>query len=63
MRKEQFNKRSSCRFKQFNRHGYSLFAALGKEVLIGVLSVSTLSYAKADGISIRPDLGEDTLSH
>lgn len=63
MRKEQFNKRTSLRFKQFRRKGYSLFAALGKEVLIGVLSVSTLTYAKANSISVRQDLGEDTLSH
>ena len=63
MRKEQFNKRSSLRFKQFRRKGYSLFAALGKEVLIGVLSVSTLTYAKANGVSVRLELGEDTLSH
>ena len=61
MRKEQFNKRTSLRFTQFSRQGYSLFAALGKEVLIGVLSVSTLTYAKADGISIRQDLAVDTL--
>ena len=41
-------------FKQFGRKGYSLFACLGREVLIGTLSVATLTYAKADGISIEP---------
>ena len=51
MVKEQFNKRNPLWFKHFNRKGYSLFAALGKEVLISVLSVSTLTYAKAAGVS------------
>ena len=37
MKKQLFNKRSALVFKQFNRKGYSLFAALGKEVLIGVV--------------------------
>lgn len=32
-------------FHQFNRKGWSLFAALGKEVRIGVLSVATLGTA------------------
>ena len=41
-------------FKQFGRKGYSLFACLGREVLIGTLSVATLTYAKADGISVEP---------
>lgn len=39
MKKTLFNQRSAIVFKHFNRKGYSLFAALGKEVLIGVLSV------------------------
>ena len=39
-------------FRQFQRKGYSLFACLGREVVISVLSVATLSSAKADGISI-----------
>ena len=54
MKKTLFNQRSAIVFKHFNRKGYSLFAALGKEVLIGVLSVSTLTYAKADGIATKP---------
>ena len=62
MVKEQFNKRNPLWFKHFNRKGYSLFAALGKEVLISVLSVSTLTYAKADGVSVRRNLPNDLLT-
>lgn len=54
MQKTIFNKRTPMTFKQFGRKGYSLFACLGREVLIGTLSVATLTYAKADGISIEP---------
>lgn len=39
-------------FRRFGRKGYSLFAALGKEVKIGVLTVATLSTA-------APCLGAD----
>ena len=63
MKSFSFNKREPLRFKHFSRKGYSLFAALGREVIVGVLSISTLTYAKADGISIRPVLAEDTLKH
>ncbi|HEY9551173.1 MAG TPA: TonB-dependent receptor [Prevotella sp.] len=63
MKQYSFNKRTPLRFKHFSRKGYSLFAALGKEVLVGVLSISTLTYAKADGISVRPVLADDTLKH
>ena len=55
MNKVRFNKRSSIVFKRFSNKGYSLFAALGREVIIGVLSVTTLSHAKADGISTRTE--------
>ena len=40
-----YNKRRVLKFKQFNNHGYSLFSVLGKEVIIGVLSVATLRCA------------------
>lgn len=60
MYKTNSNKRASLRFKHFSRKGYALFACLGEEVLIGTLSVSTLTYAKADGISIRTDLADST---
>lgn len=62
MKKQLFNKRSALVFKQFNRKGYSLFAALGKEVIIGVLSVSTLSHARAESIAIRPLVEPDSVS-
>ena len=54
MQKTVFNKRTPIKFKQFGRKGYSLFACLRKEVLIGTLSVATLTCAKADGISVEP---------
>ncbi len=61
MKKQMYNKRSALVFKQFNRKGYSLFAALGKEVLIGVLSVATLSHAKAEGVVTRPLAASDSI--
>ena len=51
MFKPQFQKRQVMVFHQFQRKGYSLFAALGREVLISVLSVATLSATKAASIS------------
>ena len=64
-----FNKkqtRISCtqtplRFKHFSRKGYALFSVLGREVLIGVLSVATVSHAKAEGISIIEENADKTL--
>ena len=47
---------SPMKFKHFTRTGYALFACLGKEVIVGTLSVATLTYAKADGISTTPIL-------
>ena len=63
MKTTTFNKRNAIVFKHFNRKGYSLFSALGKVVVIGVLAVPTLTFAKADGIATKP-LKEhaDTLS-
>ena len=51
MYKPLFLKREVLVFRQFQRKGYSLFACLGREVVISVLSVSTLSATKAAGIS------------
>ena len=62
MKKYLFNKRSVLLFKHFNRKGYSLFASLGKEVLIGVLAVPTLTYAKADGVIVKPVTDCDSVS-
>ena len=62
MKQQQFNKRTPLRFSRFSRKGYALFACLGKEVLVGVLSVATLTYAKADGISTETPLAADSLN-
>lgn len=51
MYKPNFQKREIIVFRQFQRKGYSLFACLGREVVIGVLSVATLSASKAATIS------------
>ena len=51
MIKPQFNKREVLVFHHFQRKGYSVFASLGREVIISVLSVATLSAAKANSIS------------
>lgn len=58
-----FNKREVLRFRQFTRKHYALFSCLGREVLVGVLSVASLTHAKADGISTRVDLADDSVSH
>lgn len=51
MYKTIFNKRNSLKFNRFSNKSYSLFAVLGREVLVGALSVATLSHAKAAGVS------------
>ena len=58
MYKPTFEKRSVLKFKHFSNHGYSLFAVLGKEVLIGVLSVATLQHATAKSISVNAEKAE-----
>lgn len=55
-----FNQHEKLRFKHFTRTGYALFAVLGREVLVGTLSVASLTYAKAEGIGKRVDLVADT---
>lgn len=51
MYKPILNKRSVLKFIHFSNRGYSLFAVLGKEVIIGVLSVATLQHATAHNVS------------
>ncbi len=51
MYKPNFQKREVLVFHQFQRKSYSLFACLGREVIISVLSVATLSSTKAASIS------------
>ena len=63
MYKQSINKSSALRWKRFSRKGYSLFACLGREVLVGTLSISTLTYAKAEGISTHPTQASDSLGH
>ena len=55
MYKPIFNKRSVLVFKQFTNKGYALFACLGKEVIISVLSVATLENATASSLSMETD--------
>ena len=55
MYKPTFNKRRVLKFTHFTRKGYALFACLGKEVIIGTLSVATLQHATAAGISVDTD--------
>ena len=62
MKKEQFDSRTSFRFKRFSRKGYALFSVLGREVLIGVLSVAVVSHAMAEGVSVVEELAKDTVS-
>ena len=61
MKKAIFCKRSALRFCRFSNKGYSLFAVMGKEVLVGVLSVATLTYAKAESISTEETKADSTL--
>ena len=51
MYKPNFLKREVIVFRKFQRKGYSLYACLGREVIISVLSVATLSATKAATIS------------
>ena len=51
------------RFKRFSRKGYALFACLGRQVLVGVLSAATLTHAKADGVSTKPMPSDTTALH
>ena len=53
MYRHRFNDRQALRFKHFSRRSYALFSCIGREVLICTLSVATLTYAKADGISTK----------
>ncbi len=61
MKKEIFNERPAVKFKHFTRKGYALFAVMGKVVIVGVLSVSVLSHAKADGISTEMVAASDSI--
>ena len=51
MYKPLFTKREVLVFRRWKRTGYALFACLGREVVIGVLSVTMLSSVKAVSVS------------
>ena len=53
-------KQGVFRFKRFARKGYSLFAVLGRVVVVGVLSVATLSKSHAEGVGVKPVIDNDT---
>ena len=61
MYKTIFNKRNSLKFNRFSNKRYALFAVLGREVLVGALSVATLSHAKAAGVSTEGTKVDSTL--
>ncbi len=61
MYKTIFNKRSNLWFNRFSNKGYALFSVLGREVLVGALSVATLSHAKAEGVSTEGMKVDSTL--
>ena len=61
MQKTTFEQRGSLRFRHFTRKGYALFSCLGREVLIGTLSVATLSHARAEGVSVRTEAADNSL--
>lgn len=61
MQQKSFCERKALRFKHFSHKGYALFSVMGREVLIGTLSVATLSHAKAESISIHTEATGDSL--
>ena len=63
MYKSLFNKRASLRFTHFSRKGYALFSCLGKEVIVGTLSVATLAHAKAEGLSTEWPKASPPITH
>ena len=60
MYRQPLGRPAPLRFKHFTRKGYALFSCLGKEVLICTLSIPTLTYAKADGISTHTEKADST---
>lgn len=53
MNKKQFKKTEAIVWRQFTRHGDSIFLSLGKEIRIGVLSVATLAAACPDSATAQ----------
>lgn len=63
MQKKSFCEFNRLRFTRFSRKSYALFACVGREVIIGTLSVATLTHTKAEGVSVRTDAVGDSLQH
>ena len=61
MYKKTFNKQQVLVFHHFENKGYSLFRCLRREVVCGVLSVATLTYASAESFSTREVVSDSTI--
>lgn len=61
MYKPIFNKRKRLKFTHFTNKGHALFSVLGKEVIVGMLSVATLTHANAEGISTKVEKADSSL--
>lgn len=61
MQKTTFEKRERLYFRRFTRKGYALFSCISREVLIGTLSVATLSHARAEGVSVNTAAADNSL--
>lgn len=62
MYKSFFNKRVPQKFTQFTNKGYALFACVGREVIIGTLSVATLNHATAAETRTVEGVADSTMS-
>ena len=60
MYKSNSRKRDIMTFKHFCRKGYALFACHGKEVRIGVLAISMLTFANSDCFSAQTEPADTT---
>ena len=61
MYKTTFNKQQVLVFRHFENKGYSLFRCLRREVVCGVLSVATLTYASAKSFSTHEVVSDSTI--
>ncbi len=61
MKNKHTFKPAPLKFRHFTRKGYALFSTLGKVVVIGVLAVSTLGRARAEGTDAQTGAERDSL--
>lgn len=61
MQKTTFEHCERLHFRHFANKGYALFSCIGREVLIGTLSVATLSHARAEGVSVNTAVADNSL--